>query len=210
MARCVLVLGGVINGVESLKKELRDDDYFIYCDKGLINRDLLGFKPGLAVGDFDSVPVPDGIESVVFPPEKDDTDALCGIKEGEKRGYKDFLIIGALGKRIDHTLSNIYLLDYLYSHKLDGVIADGNCYLKIVSDNGVVVKKGCRYFSLLALFGKAEGIDIKGAKYNLMDGTIDSCYQYGVSNEVEDEEAVIRVEKGRLLLCVILKEDEDL
>lgn len=88
--------------------------------------------------------------------------------------------------------------------------ADGNSYLKIVSDNGVVVKKGCRYFPLLALFGKAGGIDIKGAEYNPADGIIDSCYQYGVSNEAGDEEAVIRVEKGRLLLCVILKEDEDL
>ncbi len=207
MARCVLVLGGVINDAESLKKELRHDDFFIYCDKGLINREILGRKPDLAVGDFDSVPVPDGVESVVFPPEKDDTDALCGIKEGIKRGYSKFLIIGALGKRIDHSLSNIYLLDYLYSHNLEGVIADGNSYLKIVSDNGAVVKKGCRYFSLLALFGKAEGIEIKGAKYNLADGTIDSDYQYGVSNEVEADEAFIRVGKGRLLLCVILTED---
>ena len=207
MARCVVVLGGVINFAERVKKELRDDDYFIYCDKGLVNYALLERKPDLAVGDFDSLAVPEGIESVVFPPEKDDTDALCGIKEGEKRGYREFLIIGALGKRIDHTLANIYLLDYLYSHNLGGKIVDGNCYLEIVSKKGTAVKKGCIYFSLLALFGKAEGVEIKGAKYNLALGTIESKYQYGVSNAVEDEEAFIRVRKGRLLLCVILAED---
>lgn len=206
MARCVLVLGGVIENYFELKKEIRDDDFFLYCDKGLRHKEGLGRKPDLAVGDFDSFSPPSDTECVIFPPEKDDTDGLCGLKEGIKRGFKDFLIIGAFGERIDHTIGNIYLLDYLFSHNLSGTIADGKCYLKIVSEKEERIKRGCRYFSLLSLFGRAEGIDIKGAKYNLDNGVIESDFQYGISNEVVKDEAVVSVRKGKVLLVVILKE----
>ncbi len=206
MTRCVLVLGGVIDNYSAIRKKLRDDDYFIYCDRGLRHLKALDRRPDLAVGDFDSFPSPEGVESVVFPPRKDDTDALCGLKEGIKRGFKEFLIIGAFGERIDHTLANIYLLDYLSSHNLDGTIYDGSSYLKIVSEKKVTIEKGCRYFSLLALFSKAEGVDISGAKYNTENAVIEPSFQYGVSNEVEDDEAVVSVKRGKLLLAVILKE----
>ncbi len=206
MTRCVLVLGGVIDNYSAIRKKLSDDDYFIYCDRGLRHFKALDRRPDLAVGDFDSFPSPEGVESVVFPPRKDDTDALCGLKEGIKRGFKEFLIIGAFGERIDHTLANIYLLDYLSSHNLDGTIYDGSSYLKIVSEKKVTIEKGCRYFSLLALFSKAEGVDISGAKYNTENAVIEPSFQYGVSNEVEDDEAVVSVKRGKLLLAVILKE----
>lgn len=206
MARCVLVLGGVIENYDRIRLSLRDDDYFIYCDKGLMHEKGLERSCSLAVGDFDSLPVPDGVEYVRFPSAKDDTDALCGIKEGIKRGYGEFLILGALGKRIDHELANIYLLEYLDSLSLKGEILSDNARLMIVGREEVKIEKGARYFSLLALFGRAEGVYIKGAEYNLDNAVIESRHQYGVSNEVEKEEAYVRVENGRLLVVIVDEE----
>lgn len=201
--RCVLVLGGEIASYTKIRKELRDDDYFVFCDAGLKHFHGLGVRADLAVGDFDSFAVPRGVESIVFPPEKDDTDSLCGMKEGIRRGFENFLIIGACGGRIDHEIANIYLLSYLEERGLQGKIVTEKATLEIVSAREKRVKKGCRYFSLLALFGKAEGITIEGAKYNLNDGVISPSFQYGISNEVASEEAVISVKSGKLLLVTV-------
>ena len=198
--RSVLVLGGTITDYRKAGALIDDEDYVIYCDRGLRHLEALGIKPSLAVGDFDSVPVPEGVETVVFPPRKDDTDALCGLREGLRRGYTTFLILGALGGRLDHEMGNIYLLDYLHSHGADGEIADGVTTVEIVGKEWKRVRRGTRYFSLIAAFGRAEGIYIEGAEYNLTDGVIDPSYQYGISNETRGEETRVRVEKGRLLL----------
>ncbi len=198
--RCVLVLGGTITDYKEVKSLIDDEDYTIFCDRGLRHLSSLGVKPSLAVGDFDSVPVPEGVESVVFPPRKDDTDALCGLKEALRRGYANFLILGALGGRLDHEMGNIYLLDYLFSRGAGGEIRDAKTSVEIVGKEWKTVRKGTKYFSLIAAFGRAEGVCIEGAAYNLTDGVIDSTYQYGISNETRGEETRVRVEKGRLLL----------
>ena len=39
---------------------------------------------------------------------KDDTDSIFAIKEAIARGYKDILIVGAIGDRFDHSLVNAY------------------------------------------------------------------------------------------------------
>ncbi len=198
--RCVLVLGGEIGDYGKVKSLFRDDDCFVFCDRGLRHLDRLSVKASLAVGDFDSFPPPSGVESIVFPPEKDDTDALIGIKEALRRGYRNYLIVGAFGGRIDHSLANVYLLDYLYSRGCSALISDGNTELSVVGGEWTKVSAGCIYFSLLALFGKAEGVYIRGAEYNLENAVIVPQEQYGISNEVTSSEAFVRVEKGRLLL----------
>ncbi len=204
--RSVLVLGGKIYSYKKISDNFRKGDYFIFCDAGLKHEKGLGVKADLAVGDFDSYPRPDDVECIVFPPEKDDTDSLCGIKEGIKRGFNDFLIVGATGGRIDHEIANIYLLDYLDEHSLTGRIVTESSTLEIVSSGEKRVKRGCLYFSLLALFGDADGVNIEGAKYNLEDGLIRHSYQYGISNEVVGEEAVISVKRGKLILVTVAEE----
>ena len=54
MERCVIVGGADISGYEYIKSQIRDDDFFIYCDGGLKHMEKLDRKPGLIVGDFDS------------------------------------------------------------------------------------------------------------------------------------------------------------
>ena len=66
------------------------------------------------------------------------------------------------------------------------------------------VKKGWRFFSLLNISGTARGITITGAKYELNGAEILPEYQYGISNEVSGEEAVISLKEGSLLLVCVL------
>ena len=96
MARCVIVGGAGIGCYQRIRDSLREDDWFVYCDGGLNHQRELGRKPDLIVGDFDSHerPVTD-TETIVLPREKDDTDTVYAVKEAIRRGFRDFLLIGA-------------------------------------------------------------------------------------------------------------------
>ncbi len=208
MKRCVIVGGAEIKEKEYIKSLLSKDDYFIFCDCGLYHLDMIkevtGRDPDLTVGDFDSHDAPSFGEVIKLPREKDDTDTFYAVKEAVKRGFEDFLLIGVIGERIDHTLGNISILIYLFEHGKKALCADDHCEMLIVGKEPEYIDDSYRFFSLLNVSGEAKGIIIKDAKYLLNDGEIKPDYQYGVSNEVlPGKRAEVSVKVGCLLLTKI-------
>lgn len=205
MNRCVIVGGADINNYEYIRSEIQCDDFIVFCDSGIKHLESLQVKPGLIVGDFDSHENPHlDVETIVLPCEKDDTDTVFAVKETMKRGYTDFLLIGVIGARLDHTLANVSILLYLDSNEANGKIIDDYSEMEIVSDHPAFITDDYSYFSLLNIFGKASGITITGAKYPLDNAEISCDYQYGISNEVNrGEVAEVTVRYGKLLLIKV-------
>lgn len=205
MSRCVIIGGADIARYDIIKGCLRPDDYIICCDSGLKHREGLDIQPSLIVGDFDSHENPHlPIETIVLPREKDDTDTVYAAKEGVKRGFKEFLLIGVAGGRLDHTLGNISILLYLDALGLCAMAADDYSEMEIVSRNTACIPDSFQYFSLLNITGDAKGITVTNAKYPLMDGEITCEYQYGISNEpLKGQTARVSIKEGRLLLIKV-------
>lgn len=205
MKRCVIVGGADINNYEYINSCLHNDDFIVFCDSGLKHLDALQVSPGLIVGDFDSHDNPNlNVETIVLPCEKDDTDTVFAVKGALKRGFDDFLLIGVVGARLDHSLGNVSILLYLNSLGKKGCIIDDYSEMEIVCDKPVYIENSFKFFSLLNIFGTAKGITIKNAKYPLIDGEITCEYQYGISNEVVGQTAEVSIKKGKLLLIKIL------
>ena len=202
MKRCVIVGGADINNYEYIKSCLNNDDLIIFCDSGLKHLEALQVKPGLIVGDFDSYDNPHlDVETIVLPCEKDDTDTVFAVKEAVKRGYDDFLLLGVIGGRFDHTLGNVSILLYLDSIGKKGKIVDDHSEMEIVSKKPAYIDDSYAYFSLLNISGTAKGITVENAKYPLSNAEITCEYQYGVSNEVTPgRTAKVTVKEGKLLL----------
>jgi len=205
MRRCVIVGGADINNYGFIREKLCADDYVVFCDSGLKHLEYLHAKPSLIVGDFDSHDNPRlDTETIVLPREKDDTDTVYAVKEALKRGFDDFLLIGVVGARLDHTLGNVSILLYLDSLGKKGCIIDDYSEMEIVSERPVSICDKYSFFSLLNITGCAKGITINGAKYPLADAEISCEYQYGISNEVlPGEKAVVSVKCGKLLLIKV-------
>ena len=205
MNRCVIIGGAGIHNYEQIRGRLRENDFAVYCDCGLRHAERLGLRPSLIVGDFDSHPRPDTeVETIVLPREKDDTDSVFAVKEALRRGYEDFLLIGMIGERFDHSFGNVSLLLFLDSLGKKAKILDDYSEMEIVSRQTAEMDGSCAYFSLLNISGTARDITIRGAKYPLSGGEITSEYQYGISNEVlPGETASVSVGEGRLLLVRI-------
>ncbi len=205
MKRCVIVGGADISNYEYIRSCLRKEDFTVFCDSGLKHLEALQVKPCLIVGDFDSHEIPNlDVETVVLPCEKDDTDTVYAVKEAVKRGYVDFLLVGVIGARLDHTLGNVSILLYLDSLGMSGTIIDDYSEMEIVSNSSVSIDDSFAYFSLLNISGTAKGVTALNAKYPLQNAQITCEYQYGVSNEVlPGYTAKVSVREGKLLLIKI-------
>ena len=205
MKRCIIVGGADIGNYDYIMSRL-SEDFFIFCDSGLRHMDRLGVRPDLIVGDFDSSENPHlaGVETIVLPCEKDATDTLYAVKEALGRGFREFLLIGVIGNRLDHTLGNVYILTFLDSVGAHGVIIDDYSEMELVSREKVFVDDGFSYFSLINITGEARDITIEDAKYPLSGATITTDYQYGISNEpLPGKRAAVSVGEGRALLIKV-------
>lgn len=55
------------------------------------------------------------------------------------------------------------------------------------------------YLSLFSLGEKAEGVNIRGMKYELNDATVTNDFPIGISNEFMGQEATVSVRQGQLM-----------
>lgn len=206
MKRCVIVGGADIGRYDRIRARLGENDFYICCDSGLKHREGLGIVPDLIVGDFDSYENPHlTAETIVLPCEKDDTDTVFAVKEALKRGFQDFLLVGVIGGRLDHTLGNVSLLLMLDAQGKSAAALDDYAELEIISDKPARIEARYPYFSLLNISGLAQGVTIRNAKYPLSSAEITCEYQYGISNEVlPGMTAEVSIENGRLLLVKVL------
>lgn len=205
MSRAVIIGGAGIGNYSVVRRCLRDDDFYIFCDSGLRHMEPLGIQANLIVGDFDSHPNPHSdAETIILPCEKDDTDTVFAVKEAIKRGFDDFLLIGVVGARLDHTLGNVSILTMLHLHGKTAKIIDDYSEMEIVSNEPVFISDTYAYFSLLNISGTAKGVTIEKAKYPLENAEITCDYQYGISNEVlPGKQAKVAVREGMVLLIKV-------
>ncbi len=204
MRRCVIVGNASIGNYDKIKEYIKDDDFMVYCDGGLKHLDKIGQEPDLIVGDFDSHENPNmDVETIVLPCEKDDTDTCHALKMCMERGFEDYLLVGCIGDRMDHTLGNVFLLLMLLEKGYRGILLDDFSEIGIVNGEETIEDK-FSYFSLIAITGEAKGITIRDAKYPLENGTITPGYQYGISNEViKGKTSKVSVKEGNLLIIKV-------
>ena len=209
MKRCVIIGGAEIQAYAYIRSCLREDDFLVFCDSGLRHMEALEAKPDLIVGDFDSHCNPHlDVETIVLPHEKDDTDTMYAVKEMVKRGCDEFLLLGVIGARLDHTLGNVAILLYLDSLGKRASILDDYSEMEIVSRKPVQIDERYEFFSLLNISGIAKGIDIENAKYPLRDATVTRAGMITISNEAAANEIVtVEIRDGRAL--VVFSRDFD-
>ncbi|MGI6074977.1 MAG: thiamine diphosphokinase [Pyramidobacter sp.] len=177
-------------------------DFVIAADGGYGTLKDLGAPIDLVMGDFDSLGYrPDHPHVRQFPSMKDDTDMMLAVKEGLSRNFRRFELLGGLGGRLAHTLANLQALMYLSQHGARGVLRGAHENASAITDGSVTFPAECRgYVSLFCLSGRAEGVTLKGLKYAMDDGVLESSVALGVSNEFIGSPASVTVKRGTLIL----------
>jgi len=92
---------------------LRNAKRIICCDGSVQSLILAGMQPEAIVGDLDSLndELANRFSDRIYLDESQDTNDLTkAVSWCSEMGYKDIVIVGATGKREDHTIGNISLL----------------------------------------------------------------------------------------------------
>lgn len=198
MSKCIIFCAA---GFDGLLEPIGKDDFVIAADGGLRHTQALGLSPDCILGDFDSLGyVPTGAK--VFPTRKDDTDSMLAIREGLSRGYREFVLYGALdGDRLDMTVANYQALMFLAREGGRGVLV-GKRFLASVVRNGTLRFPAGLHgtISVFCLGADARGVTIRGLSYSLEDAALTADFPLGVSNRFLGEPAQVSVKEGALLV----------
>lgn len=205
--KAFIYVGGSINP-DNITEHPKADDIAIAADVGAFNAKKLGDIPDIIVGDFDSAKLDlikkefPRAEINEVPAEKDFTDTELAIDIALKKGANEIVIIGGLDGRLDHTLTNIALLEDLSKNRIYATMTNGNNRIRYIEATSTLIPKS--HFKYLSLVPRSEilkGLTVLGCKYELENKTIkNTATGFTVSNEITQNCAFICVKKGKLLI----------
>ena len=186
----------------------KSDDLCIAADIGAENAKALGDTPDIIVGDFDSGRLDDlkkhfpKAEITVVPAEKDFTDSELAIETAVAKGATEIVIIGGLDGRLDHTLTNISLLEALAKSRIYVTMTNGKNRVRYIENTSTLIPRShFKYLSLIPRTDKVKGVTILGCKYPLEKANLTKSSQgLTISNEITENCAFIAVKKGALLI----------
>ena len=189
------------NGEVSASTNIPENPYIICADGGIRHMKKLGLKADIVIGDMDSSngEVSDA-ETVVYPVKKDFTDSELAVRYALKNGYNEIYLLGFTGTRLDHTLTNIFLLNEIQNHGAKGVIIDShNTVFLADTENEISGERG-DLISIIPISGDASGITTEGLEYPLNNETLFFCKSRGVSNVMSGATCKITITKGKALI----------
>ena len=205
-------------------------DLSIAADSGMEFFYRNGMVPDVIAGDFDSVAdeayrhwvEPVGLDELCgdgatgrceadqekkpeilrLNPVKDDTDTEYVIREAIRRGATAITVLGGTGTRLDHTLGNVHLLGIGVEYGVEIELVDAHNRIRMISDELLLLKKEQfgSYVSVLPFAGNAKGVTLEGLCYPLKDVELKAFSSLGISNEIVEDCARIKVEDGVLLV----------
>lgn len=204
MSRCVIFCAGPVADVAALRPLLRKDDTVWAADGGWRLAQRMGLTPSCLVADFDSMPPPDLPEEVTvhrLPVRKDMTDAAAAAQVAYDKGFREFLLLGALGGRLDHQYGAVLLAVDLARKGCAVSLADERNEIAVftASPADLTPRQGYKV-SLFAFGGPVLGLTVRGLAYELENYDLSPYDPLCVSNEFTDEPPRVTFREGTLLL----------
>jgi thiamine pyrophosphokinase len=212
MKRALIVGGGPVD-LGLFQQELaQKPDLLIAADYGGYYCEQLGIIPHILMGDFDSLSahlvdklMNTGTKIIPFPLQKDETDMELALDQAIKEGVKRIHILGGLGRRLDHTLSNIGLFLKALAQNVEVHLLDEAHDISAIDHGMVLSRKPGWAVSLIPLTVKVGGVSTSGLLYPLHGADLFLEKSRGVHNEFSAETATIQVAEG-VLLVILFRE----
>lgn len=178
---------------------LKDDDYIIAVDQAVLSLYKQRINIDLAVGDFDSITnhgILRNLNVLKLEAIKDITDTNQALVEAMKLEPESYIMVGGIGgDRIEHFMA--HLLHFEHFPKL-----------KIINENSEIFMLEnqdykTNYQGYVSIFAYNQAIiSLEGFKYPLKDYELKQFDPLGISNEVLNDEAIIEVKQGRVLVVL--------
>src|SRR5215469_15005707 len=167
----VVVANGVLPDLSLFSPLLAAADVIVAADGAARALLQAGRRPTAILGDMDALP-PDllatwrasGGETLIFPPEKDETDLELALQYAVQHGACRIAVLGALGGRVDHELANLLLLAAPLLEGIKAAVLDRRTRVVAVKDKMELTGRPGDLLSLLPVTAAATGIVTAGLK----------------------------------------------
>lgn len=207
MKRAIIFYNGDLSDMTNAKQYIKKGDYIICADGGTIYALALGITPNIILGDFDSL-APElqeslkgkKIEWIAYDKEKDETDSELALKYAIEKGYKEILLFGIFGSRIDHMLINIFALEVIAKENSKVTIIEGYKEIQVIKKHTIFHGKKGDLLSLIPLKGTAKKVITKNLYYPLKNEDLLFGYSRGISNIFTENTAEVSLTDGSLLV----------
>jgi len=205
--RRILIFSGGNLGAWALN-EVQPGDYLIGADRGAMFLLEHGLTPDEALGDFDSV-TPQQFQEIaqlsrkfaaVDAIDKDQSDTEMAFNCALQHKPAEIILLGALGTRFDHALSNVHLLFKGLQQGVACRIVDEYNEIMATDSHLMITKSRYSYVSLLPLTLAVTGITLQGFQYPLHQAELQLGQSLAVSNTLVANSATIDIGTGVLLV----------
>ena len=199
----LIIANGQAPKKQLLQTLVEESDCIIAADGGSNICFKNNIYPDYIIGDFDSI---DNKlkkhfknSEFIYRPEQDEHDLLKALKFCKTLKPQKVITTAVFGKRIDHTLSNMFILQkQKFKFPIEFVDNYGRVFLINKKQEFSLPPK--HPISLLS-YNPVFGITLKGFKYNLTEKDFPDGFN-GVSNEISKSPASISIKKGTLIAIV--------
>lgn len=181
----VILANGDYPSAELPLQILLQGRYVVCCDGGADNYIAQGYTPDAVIGDGDSLSEENRrrfADIIHYSPDQETNDQTKAVKFLLERGFRHIAIVGATGKRDDHTLGNIALLaEYRRMGADVRSYTDYGVFIPCSGECCVECKKGAQ----VSIFNiDANNLTSKGLRYPIY--TFTQWWQ-GTLNEAVEE-----------------------
>jgi thiamine pyrophosphokinase len=182
----------------------KNRENIISCDSAADELLKRGYMPKFGIGDGDSMsPVAKNLlaDRLIIESEQENNDLTKAVKFAVSLSMKKIAILGATGKREDHTLGNIGLLaDYMDIADVV-MFTDYGCFFPIAGNRTIRANLG-QQISFFCM--DAAPLTVRGVKWLIEDRILTRWWQ-GTLNEVIEKNVEIETQRK---VVVFLKYDK--
>lgn len=200
ISRTIILADGKFPEHEIPLGYLKNAERIICCDGSVKNLINAGYQPDAIVGDLDSLnnDLADKFRDRLFYDDNHDTNDLTKAVEWCRRmGYTNIVILGATGKREDHTIGNISLLAE-YKQEIDVIMVTDTGILRPYLESCEVFSFKGQQVSIFSLDPQSE-ISSCGLKYGLLKKKV-SNWWVATLNESLGENFSLEFKSGPVIV----------
>ena len=209
--RFVIFLNGEYKYSQEFMDRLVSEETICFCADGGANFAFqYGKVPEMIIGDLDSIEKKvleyyksKNILIKKFPKDKDFTDFELILKEinkiSENKNFVEkIFVVGGLGKRIDMTLSNLFIMG-----KYKNLVFLQENEKIFYAEKSFILKNKKEYeFSIIPISEKVEKLTLKGFKFETDKIDVKRENSRLVSNVILENEASVEFENGKLIIIL--------
>ena len=205
----MLVLGGTPPPEDLLSWRCEEADHLVAVDSGYLAFRRAGLAPDALIGDMDSCGIRDewkeeeGFPRLIEPGGQDTTDfekALAWLDQ--ETGATSLVVLGGLGKRSDHFLSNL-LAACRHDSSVELTFDDGSEWIRRVTAETPLRLVGRRDATLSLLpLTPCAGVSTKGLKWNLDEQGLSCDEGFSQSNLAVSDSVLVSCRSGNLFVIL--------